>query len=329
MQFTDSEDPFFVTELEAGERLDKLLALRFNQMNSRTYFQNLIEQECVLLNGAPAKKRIRPKAGDEIEVHFQLAPELELLPEPIPLDIVFEDEYLIVINKPAGMVVHPAVGNWRGTFVNALLYHCQEQFRTVSKPSASDPASLRPGIVHRLDKDTSGLLIGAKTSLTQQRLVAMFASRQIHKVYEAICVGHSGTIEIKAPIGRHPVHRKLMAVRELGGKNAWTICRTLAFDGQLALVEFVLMTGRTHQIRVHMAHQGTPVLGDSTYGSSKANQKYGVGRHMLHAKTLRFTHPISGSLVHLEVPLPPDMSSLAKKIKLNTVNMNSAPRINT
>lgn len=299
-----------ITEEEAGERLDKVLAARYKQVQSRTYFQSLIEQQCVLLNGLPVKKRIKPKAGDEVEIEFILTPELDLKPEPIPLDIIYEDEHLLIVNKPAGMVVHPAVGHWQGTFVNALLHHCQGQFLI------DDSASLRPGIVHRLDKDTTGLLIAAKHIRAQQQLVSMFAGKEIHKVYHAICLGNPGNVEIRAAIGRHPKNRQLMSVREEGGKEALTFCRSLFFNHQLSLVEIVLATGRTHQIRVHLAYQGTPVLGDAVYGNAAANRKYGVERQMLHAKLLRFKHPITGCLLEVEAPLPEDMGKVIQKYKL-------------
>jgi 23S rRNA pseudouridine1911/1915/1917 synthase len=307
-----------ITEAEEGQRLDTILAKRFDQVKSRTYFQYLIEEGFVLLNGNSVKKRDRPKVGDEIEIDFQLTPELTLAPEPIPLEVIFEDEYLIVVNKPAGMVVHPAVGHWQGTFVNALLYHCQGQFSDLTKPDLSDSSSLRPGIVHRLDKDTTGLLIAAKDSYTQQRLTNMFASKQIHKVYAAICVGKLNLTEIRLPIGRHPKQRKLMAVRESGGKEALTFCHTKAFNGQLSLVDVVLATGRTHQIRVHFAYYGNPILGDATYGNLPINRRYAamIDRQMLHAQALRFNHPVTGKLLELTAPLPEDMNRLIQFNKL-------------
>lgn len=310
----ENNDLLIITAEEAGERLDKILARRFEEVRSRTYFQYLIDQECVLLNGEPIKKRAKPKTGDEVEIEFQLSPELELTPEAIPLDIIFEDDSLIVVNKPAGMVVHPAVGNWHGTFVNALLYHCQEQFKRLPTPDPTDPATLRPGIVHRLDKDTSGLLVAAKNPQAHQRLVSMFASREIFKEYLAICIGNPGNIEINAPIGRHPVHRKEMSVREEGGKEALSFCRTLTFDGKLSVVSVVIATGRTHQIRVHLAHVRAPVLGDATYGSESSNKKYGIEKQMLHAHRLKFNHPISGVPLEFEAPLPINMQKLIHKI---------------
>ena len=294
----DESEMIIISPEESGIRLDKILAARYQNVQSRTYFQHLIKQEAVLLNGLPVKKRMQPKEGDEVEVCFLATPELELAAEPIPLDIVFEDDYLLVVNKPAGMVVHPAPGNWSGTFVNALLYHCK------SLQPADD--SLRPGIVHRLDKDTSGLLLAAKTPLVQQRLIRMFADREIEKHYVAICVGNPGKATIDQPVGRHPVHRKKMAVHEKG-RRAITSFQTQAFDGKLSLVNIRIETGRTHQIRVHMLFHGTPVLGDSTYGNAQANTRYKADRQMLHAQKLRFNHPITGEQLEFIAPLPADM----------------------
>ncbi len=305
------DETVIITEEEAGQRLDKILAQRFSDVRSRTYFQDLIADHCVLLNGSPVKKRVQPKVGDEIEIAFRAAPELELKAEAIPLDILYEDETLLAINKPAGMVVHPAVGNWSGTFVNALLYHCQQLLP--SHQQILDP--IRPGIVHRLDKETTGILLAAKTPLAQQKLIELFSSRRVFKEYLAICVGNPGEGEIAAPIGRHPVHRKLMTVLEEGGRAALSRISTLAHDSQLSLVSIVLVTGRTHQIRVHMKYRGTPVLGDPLYGSASANQRYQKSRQMLHAWRVRFEHPLTGKLIELEAPIPSEMQELIKKIK--------------
>ncbi|MCE5318941.1 MAG: RluA family pseudouridine synthase [Parachlamydia sp.] len=307
-------EEFVITEEEAGERLDKILARRYSDVRSRTYFQDLIEDSCVLLNGEPVKKRVQPKAGDEVEIAFRLSPELELKAEAIPLEILYEDDDLLAVNKSAGMVVHPAVGNWSGTFVNALLHYCKQ---------LEVKESLRPGIVHRLDKETTGVLLAAKTTLAQQRLIALFSSRSVYKEYLAICVGNPGVCDIEAPIGRHPVHRRMMAVLSEGGRAALSRCRTLAFDGQLAVVSIVLVTGRTHQIRVHMKHRGTPVLGDPLYGSSAANQKYAQKlvreRQMLHAWRVSFAHPMSGKIIELEAPVPPEMAELIDKIQKRNI----------
>lgn len=177
MQESENSDFISVSEEESGQRLDVILARRYQEVKSRTYFQYLIDNGFVLVNGQPIKKSLKPAFEDEIEVHFQLTPEIKVAPEPIPLNIIFEDEYLLVINKPAGMVVHPAAGNWSGTVVNALAYHCQGILDRFTEPNES----LRPGIVHRLDKDTSGLLIAAKQTLVQQRLVSQFAQKKYIK----------------------------------------------------------------------------------------------------------------------------------------------------
>jgi len=300
-------DLIILTEDETGQRLDKILAQRFTNVHSRTYFQKLIEDHCVLVNGSPVKKRFQPQAGDEIEIQFVITPEIDLTPENIPLDIVYEDDDLIAINKPSGMVVHPATGNWSGTFVNALLFHCKNLLQT----GLGDP--LRPGIVHRLDKDTSGILIAAKTSKAQQRLIELFSSRKVYKEYLAICLGNPGNRTVDAPIGRHPIHRQQMKVIE-GGKPAVSIIQSIAHDEKLSLVQVIIETGRTHQIRVHLKHCGTPVLGDTLYGNPQANAKYGVQRQLLHAYKLRLPHPISGKTLDLTAPIPKDMEEWVAKL---------------
>lgn len=301
-------DTLFVTEEEAGERLDKILASRLRQAGSRTYFQYLIEEGKVLLNGVPIKKRSKPKAGDEIEVEYILTPELTLEPENIPINIIYEDESILVVNKAPGMVVHPATGHWTGTFVNALLFHC-------AKSLQGSENTLRPGIVHRLDKDTSGLMVAAKTSAAQQKLIEMFAGRQVYKEYLAICIGNPKDGVIESPIGRHPVNRKLMAVLGKGeGKPALTRYHSIGFNERLSLVNVVIETGRTHQIRVHMKYHGTPILGDPLYGVPSFNAKLGVERQMLHAYKLRLNHPISGKLLEWTAEIPQDMQKIIRQI---------------
>jgi 23S rRNA pseudouridine1911/1915/1917 synthase len=290
-------DFFLITPEEAGQRIDKLLAERYPAF-SRTYFQKLIEEGFVLLNEKPIKKRIAPEVGDEIDVCFQLADDHTLEPEDIALDILYEDEHLIAINKPAGMVVHPAPGHWTDTFVNALLAHCQ------NLAPNSDP--LRPGIVHRLDKDTSGILIAAKTAPTHQRLVQMFTARQMAKTYLAICIGRPPSVVISAPIGRHLTQRKEMAVAAPRAKEAVSEIQTLAFNETISLVMIRPRTGRTHQIRVHLKHIGHPVLGDATYGSEKVNEALKVDRQLLHAYRLNFIHPMTNHPVCLAAPIPED-----------------------
>lgn len=298
-----------IREDEVGQRLDKILATRFQEIHSRTYFQYLIKQGKVFVNGEEVKKRYQPTVGDEIQIHYILTPEIGLNPEAIPLEIIFEDKDLLVINKPAGMVVHPAPGHLTGTFVHALLHHCRQL-----PESKSNDAYPRPGIVHRLDKETSGLLIAAKTSLAHKRLIEMFSSREIYKEYLAICVGNPGHQEIKTSIGRHPVSRQKMKVLDQGGRQAITICDTLAHKGQLSLVRIILQTGRTHQIRVHMQHIHTPVLGDAVYGNVQMNKKYAVQRQLLHAYILQFKHPITGESLALKAQVPSDMQFWIDKI---------------
>lgn len=291
-------DFFIVSPEEAQIRLDKLLALRFPEY-SRTYFQFLIDQGCVLVNALPLKKREFPKIGDEIDVCFLLTPEISLEPQDIPLEVLYEDEHLIAINKPANMVIHPAPGHPNNTFVNALLFHCRQL--------PTDP--VRPGIVHRLDKDTTGILLAAKTSQCHAKLVELFSERRIQKDYLAICVGTPKEGLIDAPIKRHPVHRKEMAVCFSEGKEAKSICHVIQKSESLSLVEVQLLTGRTHQIRVHLKHIGTPVLGDVVYGSPNANKKFATSRQMLHALRLRFNHPMTGNALDLTAPIPKDFLS--------------------
>lgn len=309
----EDADSFTIQKEQAGNRLDKVLAEYFRSSGSRTYFQMLIEKGLVLLNGAPVKKRFKPAVGDEIDVFFTAAPEIDLIPQEIPLEILFEDDDLVIVNKPAGMVVHPAPGNWSGTFVNALLYHC----RYIPEFSSS-LSSPRPGIVHRLDKDTSGILVAAKSLKAQQLMIEMFATRQVYKEYWAICYGNPGTCQINAPIGRHPIHRKLMSVRE-DGKSALTYCETIQTANGLSLVKVILSTGRTHQIRVHLKHKGCPILGDTVYGNKQINARYPeVTRQQLHAKRIAFINPITQEKIDIEAPLPDDMENcLQKNFKWN------------
>lgn len=304
--FSPSEDTdtLFVSPEEEGVRIDRLLAEKFSQY-SRTYFQHLIQEGCVLLNGEPVKKRICPEEGDEIEVCFQALPGPSLAPEAIPLDILYEDDHLLAINKPPKMVVHPAPGHWSGTFVNALLAHCG------NIAPGQDP--LRPGIVHRLDKDTSGVLLAAKTTRSHQQLIEAFSQRKVDKLYLAVCVGRPSNGIVNAPIGRHPVHRKEMAVLS-DGREAISEIQTAAFNDKISLALIRPKTGRTHQIRVHLKHIGTPVLGDPVYGSEKANQALRPERLLLHAYRLELDHPITGERLHLSAPIPEDLKGWMRQL---------------
>ena len=292
-QATDP-DLFFITAEEAGERLDKVLASRFSDHYSRSYFQQLIELGHVLLNGSPVKKRVKPQEGDALEILFVALAPTDAIAEEIPLDILYEDDEIIVVNKPAGMVVHPAPGNYTGTFVNALLFHCKE-----IETGASE---LRPGIVHRLDKETSGVMVAGKTLYAQARLMEQFAGRTVQKTYMAVCQGKPKEGLFSAPIGRHPKERIKMAVVP-EGKEAVTMIKVLGSKGDLTLVEARPHTGRTHQIRVHLKALGAPILGDQLYG--KPTDK--AGRQLLHAHTLSFSHPKTGKLLTFQALMPEDI----------------------
>ncbi|NGX55633.1 MAG: Ribosomal large subunit pseudouridine synthase D [Chlamydiae bacterium] len=293
-----------VTEEEEKLRLDTLLATRFPEL-SRTYFQQLIDRQLVLVNGKQVKKRIHLRSADEIEIQFVLSPEISLEPEEIPLDILYEDEELLVINKPAGLVVHPGAGHSSGTLVNGLLFHCKQ---------LKAAESLRPGIVHRLDKGTSGLLVAAKNEEAQMKLSTLFANRQVHKEYLAICISNPGNRLIDQPIGRHPVRRKEMTILKERGREAQTETHSLVHNGELSLVRLIPKTGRTHQLRVHLKSIRAPILGDPVYGNHYLNKKYGLTHQLLHAEILRFVHPISGEKVEFKAPIPEDMQKIIDSI---------------
>ncbi|MCH9625708.1 MAG: Ribosomal large subunit pseudouridine synthase D [Chlamydiales bacterium] len=291
-------DPLIVSEQEAGMRLDTFLSQKFPDY-SRSYFQSLIIQKLVLVNTLIIKKATKLECGDTVEVEFALTPEIAIEPEDIPLDILYEDAHLLAINKPPGLVVHPAVGHWSGTFVNALLYHCKQRATT---------QNVRPGIVHRLDKDTSGVLIAAKDEMTQRQLVEAFANQKMHKEYRAICIGNPGNRTIETLIGRHPYKRKEMSVVQEKGKLAKTSVETLAYDEKISYIKLIPSTGRTHQLRVHLKHVGFPILGDPVYGNISLNNKYAIHRQLLHAHLLRFIHPITKEEIELKAPLPQDIN---------------------
>jgi 23S rRNA pseudouridine1911/1915/1917 synthase len=285
----------FRTE-EAGERLDALLP-RIVPGLTRSAAQKLISSGMVEVNGTPVKKNYRSSPGDEVSVTLPEPEPAELVPQDIPLDVVYEDPDLIVINKPRGMVVHPAPGHPDGTLVNALLFHCGESLSGVG-------GERRPGIVHRIDKDTSGLIIAAKNDFAHQGLAAQLADHSLCRTYEAVVYGRvrddSGTVD--APIGRHPVDRKRMAVTERGSRRAVTHYEVIARYRGFTHIRCSLETGRTHQIRVHMESIGHPLLGDMVYGRKCAAK--GLEGQCLHARELEFTHPRSGKRVHLSTALP-------------------------
>ncbi len=307
MESAADTEIFQVAAFDADIRIDKLLAERYRDLNSRHYFQRLIREGHVTVNGAQVKKKDRVAQGDEIEIHFILAPEIHVEPEDIPLEILYEDADIIVLNKASGMVVHPAPGNWTGTLVNAVLYHCRLQ-------DGWDD-TMRPGIVHRLDKETSGAIVVAKTLRAHRMLGESFAGRHVKKEYLAVCVGNPGEGTVDAPIGRHPIHRKMMATDVDRARDALTHYNTEAHQGDIALVRLELHTGRTHQARVHMRHLGCPVLGDSVYGAAKANKRYSAKRQLLHAEILEIPHPSSGERLKFQAPIPPDMLAWIERLQ--------------
>ena len=281
---------------ESGERIDALLARIFPEL-SRSMIQRCMEQGAVTLNGRPAKKNARAAEGDLVDFVLPETEELPLTPQDIPLDVVYEDSDLIVVNKPRGLVVHPAPGHPDGTLVNALLYHCGDSLSGVG-------GAKRPGIVHRIDKDTSGLLVAAKNDFAHQGLSAQLADHSLYRVYEAVACGgfreSSGTVD--RPVGRHPTDRKRMAVTEKNSKPAVTHWEVLAAYKGYSHIRCRLETGRTHQIRVHMASLGHPLLGDGLYGAKCPDK--GLEGQCLHARQLRLIHPRSGAELTLESPLP-------------------------
>ncbi|MCG0276961.1 MAG: RluA family pseudouridine synthase [Thermanaeromonas sp.] len=280
---------------EAGKRLDVWLTEKLPGI-SRSRIQELIEQGLILVEGNTAKASHKVRPGQKIWGEVPPRPSLKARPEPIPLDIVYEDEDLVVVNKPQGMVVHPAPGNESGTLVNALLYHCGGL--------SGMGGAIRPGIVHRLDKDTSGLLVAAKNDFAHRSLAAQIKARKVTRVYLALVYGEikEAAGKIEAPIGRHPVDRQRMAVTLKNSRPALTYYRVLRrFDG-FTLLEVRLETGRTHQIRVHMAYVGHPVVGDALYGPKK--QAFKVPGQLLHAAKLGFYHPRSGDYLEFTAPLP-------------------------
>lgn len=297
---------FEITEELEDERIDKCLAELMDSL-SRSYIQRMVKEGQVTVNGDPVKGSYRLKCGDQVAFFLPEAKEPDIQPENIPLDILYEDDDVIVVNKPKGMVVHPAAGHYSGTLVNALMYHCENQLSGIN-------GVLRPGIVHRIDMDTTGSVIVCKNDNAHKCIAAQLKEHSVTRRYHAICQGvlneDKGIID--KPIGRHPTDRKKMAVNERNGKHAVTHYKVLQRFEKYTYIECELETGRTHQIRVHMAAIGHPLLGDEVYGSSKCPFKlYGQA---LHAKTLGFVHPSTGEYVEVDAPLPGYFVDLLKKL---------------
>ena len=300
------EEILSIVAEESGERIDALLARMIDGL-SRSAAQRLIEQNAVLLEGSPVQKNTRCKAGESVTVVLPQPEDVALIPQDLPMQIVYEDADLIVVNKERGMVVHPAPGHPDGTLVNALLWHCGDSLSGIG-------GERRPGIVHRIDRDTSGLLIAAKNDFAHQALSAQLADRSLSRVYEAVVRGRLredvGTVD--RPIGRHPTDRKRMAVTEKNSRPAVTHWEVLTRYNGYTHIRCRLETGRTHQIRVHMASIGHPLLGDGVYGAPSPEK--GLEGQCLHAKELKFIHPRTGERLHLETELPAWFSEVLTRL---------------
>jgi 23S rRNA pseudouridine1911/1915/1917 synthase len=305
---------FTIERTLPAARLDGYLRDRFPAV-SRGAIQRLIEEGHIQVNGRAVKPTHTPRAGERVEVRWPEARPSIAQPESIPLEVLFEDEALLVLNKPAGLVVHPAAGHEEHTLVNALLHHCAGQLSGIGGVA-------RPGIVHRLDKDTSGCMVVAKSDTTHVALSAQFATRKVRKLYRAILCGElpRDQGEIRAAIARHPSHRKRMAASEETGRPARTSYRRLELLRGTTLIEAVLHTGRTHQIRVHFQFIGFPLLGDGVYGQ-RQNRRFeeligfSAPRLMLHAFELGFIHPRTGKPLHFQAPLPSDFEEMLRALR--------------
>ena len=297
---------FLAAKEQAGERLDKVLSTLCGEGQSRSFFQKLIKGGQVQVNGKGRKANYCVNAGDLIQVEIPKAQEIEILPENIPLDILYEDSDLLVVNKPKGMVVHPSAGHYSGTLVNAVMYHCKDSLSGIN-------GVIRPGIVHRIDMDTTGALIVCKNDNAHLHIAGQIKGHSITRRYLGIVKGvvaeDSGIIE--GTIGRHPVDRKKMAVNQRNGKRAVTHYRVLQRFSSHTYMEFELETGRTHQIRVHMASIGHPLLGDSVYGNGKNPWK--LQGQTLHAAVIGFLHPSRAEYLEVAAPLPEYFVKLLEK----------------
>ncbi len=296
-----------VTEEFSGIRIDKAISLMYSIL-TRNAVQNLLDEKRIFLNNKPVKKSESTKVGDVLKIEIPEPKELSLEPQNIPLEIPYEDEHLLVVNKPKGMVVHPAVGNFDNTLVNALLYHCGDSLSGIN-------GVIRPGIVHRIDKDTSGLLVVAKTDVAHLGLAEQIKEHSFKREYRTVIVGNIkddfGTINL--PIGRHPTDRKKQTVTDKNSKNAITHYEVIERFSGFTFLKVVLETGRTHQIRVHFSHRGTPVAGDAVYGNPK--KTYGLSGQCLHAAVLGFVHPVTKEYLEFSSDLPDYFTDFLRRIK--------------
>ena len=297
----------FTADIEhEDQRIDRYLTEMLPEQ-SRSFFQKLIRDGFVMVNHIIVKVNYRLKTGDIIEIDIPDAVPTEIVPENIPLDILYEDDDLLIVNKPKGMVVHPAVGHSTGTLVNAIMYHCQGNLSGIN-------GEIRPGIVHRIDKDTTGSLIICKNDEAHRNIAEQIKEHTVTRRYVGVVAGtfseESGTVE--GAIGRHPNDRKRMTINEKNGKPAVTHYRVLQTLKGASFMEFELETGRTHQIRVHMASISHPLLGDTVYGNSK--NPYKLQGQALHARTIGFIHPTTGEYIEVSAPIPEYMTELVRKL---------------
>lgn len=295
-----------ITETDDKIRIDKYLQNRLSDV-SRNHIQKMVEEGLVLVNQNKVKSNYIIKENDLVDVDFKPTEEIDVAPENIPLDILYEDDDILVVNKPKGMVVHPGAGHSTGTLVNAVLYHCKGSLSGIN-------GKIRPGIVHRIDKDTTGSLIICKNDHSHNKIAEDIARHETNRVYVGIVINPlknlTGTID--APIGRSDKDRKKMAINYKNGKNAITHYNVIKNFDKYSYVEFKLETGRTHQIRVHMASIGHPLLGDEVYGPKKC--PYKLQGQTLHAKTIGFVHPTTGEYIEVEAPIPDYFEDLLKKL---------------
>lgn len=304
-------ESFEVEAEQEGERLDKFLSIIYSEF-SRAFFQKLIKSKQVSVNETPQKASYCVKIDDIVTVEIPDAVETTIEPENIPLDILYEDDDVLIVNKPKGMVVHPSAGHYSGTLVNAIMYHCKDTLSGIN-------GEIRPGIVHRIDMDTTGSLIVCKNDEAHVNIAQQIKEHSVNRIYVGIVCGNvkedSGTVE--GAIGRHPIERKKMAINEKNGKPAITHYKVLERFKNYTYMQFKLETGRTHQIRVHMASIGHPLLGDTLYSSGRSPFKHLQGQ-CLHAKTIGFIHPKTGEYMEYSAPLPEYFEKLLCLLKSNT-----------